>query len=614
MATRSPSPPLPPPKPKYKTQSPDLNSNNNHLNANNNTLPPENEQVVMTPRGKTNNSTVLLIERKLVEEVNDRTHVAGGEHKGIIINKDQVKDQKSLRNPPQLSLEFRVFLVSANTGHHSQESRTLRFWFREWLKDSQIQAHVAQDFFRELVQPKEFPRDYVGFIKKIMKLLQHGYNEIQAVEIELRILEQTSAPPSRPLSSEDSQFEVVPLTPEKILEIIEQAYPNPVNPEDLARDYGWSEEEVFKVLIALKERGLIKSMEYNSFTRIHHEDKEIKVVKQMPTIASNKQPTIAIVTAQYCEKLAVDAMLENKETFVRYTTVGESNVYTLGNIGAHRIVTTKLPTIGSTREATTASGNTTTRLLGTFQKVDYVFIVGCAGGIPHYTDYRKHVRLGDVVISTAPVDRNSLTNGLNGQPQKPYCYVFSNNEDGEVKKYYPLNACLQEIAQSLQEHADCRKPWELYLDDGLADLKEKIENDFSRPAPNTDKLYMNIGNRDVIEVAHPVGPEGSDSVDAQGKITSRIHLGPIGSGRDLVKSDTRRIEFAREYGLLATDVEMNTALDSVVGNCRDSFIIVKGISDYKDGQSNKKWQNYASLAAASVVKSIICAMDAPNNV
>lgn len=64
-------------------------------------------------------------------------------------------------------------------------------------------------------------------------------------------------------------------------------------------------------------------MEYNSYTRIHHEDKEIKVVKQMPTISSQKQPTIAIVTAQYCEKMAVDAMLENTETFVRYTTVGE---------------------------------------------------------------------------------------------------------------------------------------------------------------------------------------------------------------------------------------------------------------------------------------------------
>ena len=39
---------------------------------------------------------------------------------------------------------------------------------------------------------------------------------------------------------------------------------------------------------------------------------------------------------------------------------------------------------------------------GTFQKVEYVFLVGVAGGVPHYTDYNKHVRLGDVVVSTPP--------------------------------------------------------------------------------------------------------------------------------------------------------------------------------------------------------------------
>lgn len=37
------------------------------------------------------------------------------------------------------------------------------------------------------------------------------------------------------VSYEDSQFEVVPLTAEKILELIEQAYPNPITPEDIAR-------------------------------------------------------------------------------------------------------------------------------------------------------------------------------------------------------------------------------------------------------------------------------------------------------------------------------------------------------------------------------------------
>lgn len=175
MSSAMSVPPPPPPKPiKSKQQNgvSNMNNNNNIVtktdeskydNSNglgsNSIVPPSNvEQVVMTPKGKTNNSTVLLIERKLVDQVSDRAHVAGGDHTGIIINKDAVTDQKSKQTPPHLSLEFRVFLVSANTGQHSQESRTLRFWFRSWLTDGDKQAHVAQDFFRELVSPKEFPR------------------------------------------------------------------------------------------------------------------------------------------------------------------------------------------------------------------------------------------------------------------------------------------------------------------------------------------------------------------------------------------------------------------------------------------------------------------------
>lgn len=37
------------------------------------------------------------------------------------------------------------------------------------------------------------------------------------------------------VSFEDSEYEIVPLTAEKVLELIEQAYPNPVTPEDLAQ-------------------------------------------------------------------------------------------------------------------------------------------------------------------------------------------------------------------------------------------------------------------------------------------------------------------------------------------------------------------------------------------
>jgi len=49
-----------------------------------------------------------------------------------------------------------------------------------------------------------------------------------------------------------------------------------------------------------------------------------KIVEQMPVIQYNRQPTVAIITAEYCEKVAVDILIENKETFVRYTTVGKN--------------------------------------------------------------------------------------------------------------------------------------------------------------------------------------------------------------------------------------------------------------------------------------------------
>lgn len=86
---------------------------------------------------------------------------------------------------------------------------------------------------------------------------------------------------------------------------------------------------------------------------------------------------------------------------------------------------------------------------------------------------------------------------------------------------------------------------------------------------------MNIGNGEVIEVQHPHPNDGNADGNSFGR--NRIHLGPIGSGKDIVRFESDRIEFARAHGLLATDIEMSPVLESIIGNCRDSFILVKGI-------------------------------------
>ncbi|XP_032679387.1 uncharacterized protein LOC116847921 isoform X2 [Odontomachus brunneus] len=593
------------------------------------------EHIVMTPKCKTTNSTTLIIERQALKPPtqngteNGNVHIAGGDHKGIVINKQAVAVTNGEIYPAQLCLQFRVFLVSAQTGKHTQEQRTLQFWFSDVLPEAE-QPSIAQEFFRELVTPQEFPRDYVGFIKKIMKLMQHKYPSIKKLEVELKQLEEPITLPTRPLSTDEIVTgQVIELTVEKVLELIESAYPNPVTVVDIAKEHGWESSAVEAKLKELQEKGLVKAMDHGAFTRVVHQDTQVQVVKQMPTMASAKQPTIAIITAQYCEKLAVDSMIENKETFVRYTTVGtatspdtsdgvprttcrfgESNVYTLGNIGAHRIVCTKLPTVGPTRVAmSTAAGNTTTRLLGTFQKVDYVFLVGVGGGVPHYTDYNKHVRLGDVVISHPTP--------LNNKYAYIYCESAKMNENGnyhfETKEYCPPNLGLQEIAASLKKQIEdeTTPPWQTYMNEGLEILKNQSEHDFNAPPPESDKLYMAIGERDVIEVAHPTAPQ--DSENKRIVRCSRIHLAPVASGRQIARDDQLRQKFASRFGALAFDDAMEAVVESILGNCRESFAVIRGISDYKDGIRSKEWQSHASLAAASVMKTIICAMDPPTN-
>ncbi|KAL4707937.1 hypothetical protein ACJJTC_013728 [Scirpophaga incertulas] len=472
------------------------------------------EKVVMTPKCKTQNSTTLVIERKAVEaEASDKIHVAGGDHTGIIINKEKTYEN-GVSEPCHAQLEFWVYLVSVATGSHTREARALRFWFKPQTPTNE-RSHEAQAFFRELVSPQDFPKDYVGFIKKLIKLMQHKYYQLKLLEVELRQEGCGSPPPetngvirsngviynySNGSFIEDRVACQTPVISEqKVLDMIENAYPNPLSVEDFVTAGKWSKAEVKDALESLEEKGLTRTMSEGLYIRQHSVDTQ--VVKQMPTLCSSRQPSIAVVTALYCEKQAVDAMMDNQETYVRFTTVGESNVYTLGSIGAHRVVTTKLPSVGRTREAMTAAGNTTTRLLGIFQKVEYVFLVGVGGGVPHYTDYDKHVRLGDVVVSTPAPDL----------PDK-YVYIFcekaERNDKGgwdyEVKPYKPSNYLLQDIALRLTKSQTT--PWKEYIEEGLQRLRG-VPGRWDAPESGSDRLCVDLGEGAFIEVSHPT-PQG----------------------------------------------------------------------------------------------------------
>lgn len=572
------------------------------------------ERIVMTPKKKTSNSTTISMERKMaIKSVGAGVHVAGGEHSGIVINKDG--GQMDEGSAAHLCLEFRVFLVNSQSGKHAQEKRVLSYWFKDSVQEN-ARAKMAQQFFKELVSPTQFPRDYVGFIKKIMKLMQGSYPELSRVEVELTQEMELDALPERPTVSGALLFTVGSAKPrvsvepaskamvaseEKVLELIEASYPNPLSLDAMCSQFESDEATIRGVLSELQLKKKIRTMEnnLNNFTRLEKDQDQITIVKQMPKVEKAKQPSIAIICSQYYEKTAVDSLMTNRQTFVRYATVGETQAYTLGDLGPHRVVVTKLPRTGSTEEASISSGSATTRLLGTFQEVEYVLLVGVGGGVPHYTDYGRHVRLGDVVLSTpAPASAHQFI--------YQQCQSAQNTSEGlvefESRSWCPPELSLQQLANHLIDEQSLmggEAKWEQLFRAGY----EELGSDWRRPSQDTDKLFMSIGGQDLIEVGHPAPGEGEEDPRASGLAV--LHLGPVGAGKLVSNDDQLRQDFAYKNGILAFDTELGSVVESVVGNRKDNYIIIRAIADYKDGTRRKEWQQYAALMAASVATALV---------
>jgi len=172
-----------------------------------------------------------------------------------------------------------------------------------------------------------------------------------------------------------------------------------------------------------------------------------------------------------------------------------------------------------------------------------------------------------------------------------------------LKNWAPRDVALQRIAERIEESRQANPdyaPWLKYIGEGQ-DLLHCQEAKFERPAQASDRLCINVGEGQIIEVQHPEPPEG---VYVNHDVP-RLHFGVFGSGARVVRNDSTKLDFATKYGISAFDTEFDQVLDSICGNVKDSFMFVRGVSDYRDGSKGKEWEPYAALAAASVVKTII---------
>lgn len=561
--------------------------------------------VVLTPLIQSVQHNVVRISRSNNLEAKEILHIAGGEHTGIIINR--LSDEKP-NLKCDVALSFSVWLSDGNT--KKQENRQLRFRFYADA-DHAVKHSVAQQFFKDLVTV--FPKDYVTFLKRVLKQMQSGYLALREVEIDMQFAKEEEAIQMPDLKEYESDSECENVNVGHVQDVLEHAYPNGLSVQVIAEALRCTEKEAEEFLKELERTGVAKKIQ-NEWIRVDTVSADGKA--SGGTMLKEHPPTVAIITCLFVEKQSIDAIIDERTTVHRYRSGGDSNIYTLGWIGKHRVVATKLAAIGDSREATTSAGSITTRLLGNFQDVEHVFVVGVGGGVAHYTDALRHVRLGDVVVSAPFPDAYVFA----------HSYTYDRETDNVngflVRRWNPESNIVAKIAQNMDD--EMTNEWRSLSKATVDKLNRSVTDfNFSRPPAETDVLALPVGRGNVVVIPHP----------NQTRIEPTVHVGPVGAmvtcRKQLAVNDEQSTEdatrdaacqlrdrFTAEYGLRAVDAGFDTVVAAVNGSRIGSWALVRGIADYQQGQSRvgRAWQAYAGVQAAALVKSLILRLPVADSV
>lgn len=284
-------------------------------------------------------------------------------------------------------------------------------------------------------------------------------------------------------------------------------------------------------------------------------------------------PVIGLVTAMPEEFAAAKAMLDGA---VRRNVEHDRSNYLVGTMpsadpgDAHRVVLTMLGDTGNDAAAAAC-----TELARSFASVGVLMMVGIAAGVPDPRRPERHVRLGDIVVSTWGI--------------VDYDHVV--DRPGERAPRQPVPRPSRLLAQQANwlaaEEMAGRRPWEERLDEVIA----AGMTEFGRPPDATDLLYLGDGARRPI--AHP-DPAASGHRPGRPK----VHYGHIGSGDRALRNAASRDELAVRYNLRALEMEGKGVGDAGFASGLE-WLVVRGISDYGDTRTDARWRKYASLTAAA---------------
>ena len=79
-----------------------------------------------------------------------------------------------------------------------------------------------------------------------------------------------------------------------------------------------------------------------------------------------------------------------------------------------------------------------------------------------------------------------------------------------------------------------------------------------------------------------------------------IHYGVIGCGQMLNREEVVRRDFALTNDILAIDAGYHAVMDSIEGSRKDAFLVIRGITDFKDGMVKKRLATICLFGSGSI--------------
>lgn len=302
--------------------------------------------------------------------------------------------------------------------------------------------------------------------------------------------------------------------------------------------------------------------------------------------------TVGWICAISTERVAAEAFLDEKHEGPEDVSAHDNNDYALGKMGRHNVVIAVLPD----GEYGTASAATVARdMLHTFPNIRIGLMVGIGGGVP---SAEHDIRLGDIVVS-AP------RNGKGGVFQYDFGKTMQDQAFQQTGFLDQPPTILRTAIAGLKARYEAEGHELEDMINGILAKKRKLQKNYRRPDPNSDKLFQS-------EIVHPPDERSCTAfcLDNPSNLQPRhertenddnptIHYGTIASANQLMNDAKLRDKLAAETGVLCFEMEAAGLMNHF------PCLVIRGICDYSDSHKDANWHGYAAMTAAAYAKDLL---------